>query len=179
MADILTYTYVDNSNFFIEGQRTAAVEAGMAMDIYDAIDRRVFDYNWQADYGKLHTLVCGDKKQIGSAKLWGSPPPSDSFWEMVRRKGFDVKTYERSHGKEKKVDVAIAFEIAMDSPKIDKGSSEIILVAGDKDFVPVLERLTADGYNVCVAFWDHAANEMKQKATSFFSLNKYLQHLKR
>lgn len=36
-----------------------------------------------------------------------------------------------------------------------------------------------DGYNVCVAFWDHAANEMKQKATSFFSLNKYLQHLKR
>ena len=27
----LTYTYVDNSNFFIEGQRVAAVEAGMAL----------------------------------------------------------------------------------------------------------------------------------------------------
>jgi hypothetical protein len=65
----LTYTYVDNSNFFIEGQRTAAVEEGMALDILDAIDRRVFDYSWQPDYGKLHALVCGDKKQIGTAKL--------------------------------------------------------------------------------------------------------------
>ena len=32
-------------DFFIEGQRTATVEAGMAMDIYDAIDRRVFGYS--------------------------------------------------------------------------------------------------------------------------------------
>jgi len=179
MAEILTYTYVDNSNFFIEGQRAAAVASGMAMDIHDAIDRRVFDYTWQADYGKLHALVCGEKKQIGGAKLWGSPPPSDTFWQMVERKGFKVKTYERSFGKEKKVDVAIAYEIAKDAPKIDKANSEIILVAGDKDFIPVIEDLKGEGYNVCVAFWDHAAGEMKQKASSFFSLNSYLQHLKR
>jgi hypothetical protein len=176
---ILTYTYIDNSNFFIEGQRVAAVEGGMALDIYDAIDRGVFDYLWQPDYGKLHSLVCGEKKQIGAAKLWGSPPPSDSFWKMVERKGFKVTTYDRSHGKEKKVDVAIAYAIAKDAPKIDKAASEITLVAGDKDFVPVVEDLVADGFNVCVAFWDHAANEMKQKATTFFSLNKYLTHLSR
>jgi len=170
---------VDNSNFFIEGQRVSAVEAGMAFDIYDAIDRSIFDHSWQADYGKLHSLVCGDKKQIGAAKLWGSPPPSDTFWQMVERKGFKVKTYERSYGKEKKVDVAIAYEIAKDAPKIDKANSEIVLVAGDKDFIPVVEDLVADGYNVCVAFWDHAAQEMRTKATSFFSLNAYLKHLSR
>jgi hypothetical protein len=175
----LTYTYVDNSNFFIEGQRTAAVDAGMALDIFDAIDRRVFDYSWQPDYGKLHTLICGDKKQIGAAKLWGSPPPADSFWKMVERKGFKVKTYERSYGREKKVDVAIGYEIAKDCPKMDKATSEIILVAGDKDFVPVVEDLKSEGYNICVAFWDHAATEMKQKASSFFSLNQYLKHLAR
>ena len=93
----LTYTYIDNSNFFIEGQRVAAVEAGMALDISDAIDRKVFDYSWQPDYGKLHALLCGEKKQIGSAKLWGSPPPADTFWKMVERRGFKVKTYERSY----------------------------------------------------------------------------------
>jgi uncharacterized LabA/DUF88 family protein len=179
MGIIKSYTYVDNSNFFIEGQRVSAVEAGMAFDIYDAIDRSIFDHSWQADYGKLHSLVCGDKKQIGAAKLWGSPPPSDTFWQMVERKGFKVKTYERSYGKEKKVDVAIAYEIAKDAPKIDKANSEIVLVAGDKDFIPVVEDLVADGYNVCVAFWDHAAQEMRTKATSFFSLNAYLKHLSR
>jgi len=73
MAGILTYTFLDNSNFFIEGQRPAAVEAGMAMDPYDAIDRRVFDYTWQPDYGKLHTLdsntisdICTKSERDGS-----------------------------------------------------------------------------------------------------------------
>ena len=85
----------------------AAVESGLALDIYDALSRGVFDFSWQPDYGRLHSLICGNKHEIGTAKLWGSPPPKDSFWEMVKRKGFEVTTYERSHGKEKKVDVAI------------------------------------------------------------------------
>ncbi len=173
----LTYTYVDNSNFFIEGQRVAAVEAGMALDISDAINRKIFDHSWQPDYGKLHALVCGEKKQIGGAKLWGSPPPTDSFWKMVERKGFKVKTYDRSFGKERKVDVAIGYEVGKDRPTMDKATSEIILVAGDKDFLPIVEDLTAEGYYVCVAFWDHAAAKMRKKASSFFSLNPYLKHL--
>ena len=175
--EALTYTYVDNSNFFIEGQRTAAVEAGMALDISDAIERKVFDYSWQPDYGKLHALICGEKKQIGGAKLWGSPPPSDSSWKMVGRKGFKVTTYERSYGKERKVDVAIGYEVGKDLRKMDRVTSEIILVAGDKDFLPIVEDLTTEGYNVCVAFWGHAAAKMREKASSFFSLNPYLKHL--
>ena len=96
---------------------------------------------------------------------------------MVETKGFKVKTYERSHGKEKKVDVAIAYEIAKDMAKIDKANAEITLVAGDKDFIPVVEDLVAEGYYISVAFWGHAAAEMRQKASSFFSLNPYLNHL--
>jgi hypothetical protein len=41
-------------------------------------------------------------------------------------------------------------------------------------FVPVVEDSKAEGFNICVAFWDHAATEMKQKASFFFSLNQYL-----
>jgi hypothetical protein len=175
----LSHNYVDNSNFFIEGQRVAAVDAGMAADISDAINRKIFDYSWQPDYGKLCALICGEEKQIGCAKLWGSPPPADSFWTMVERKGFKVKTYERSYGKERKVDVAIAYEIGKDVPKMDKATSEIILVAGDKDFVPIVEDLTAEGYHVCVAFWDHASAQMKARGSSFFSLNPYIKHLAR
>ena len=65
----LTYTYVDNSNLFIEGQRVSAVAKGMAVDIYDAIERQIFDFSWQPDYGNLHQLICGDRSEIGGAKL--------------------------------------------------------------------------------------------------------------
>ncbi len=98
-----TYTYVDNSNVFIEGQRNSAVKKGMAYNIFDAMNRGIFDFTWQIDYGKLHNLVCDGAKNIGAANLWGSPPPSDTFWKMVERKGFSVKTFDKSSaGKEKK-----------------------------------------------------------------------------
>jgi uncharacterized LabA/DUF88 family protein len=174
-----TYTYVDNSNLFIEGQRVAAVNAGMALSIWDAMDRKIFDFTWNVDYGKLYEFVCGQKEEIGCAKLWGSPPPHDSFWEMVKKKGFKVVTYEKSpSGKEKKVDVAIAHQVTKDAyTLIDRKKDEIILVAGDKDFVPVLSTLKEDGFNTCVVFWDHAAKELRESASSFISLNKWHKHL--
>ena len=42
---VKSYTYIDNSNVFIEAQRVAAVNSGMAADLHDAIDRRVFDFS--------------------------------------------------------------------------------------------------------------------------------------
>lgn len=180
MAKVLTYTYVDNSNVFIEGQRVSAVAKGMAMDIYDATDRGIFDLSWHLDYGKLHNLLCGDKSEVGTANLWGSPPPGDSFWKMVERNGFKVEVFERSKftGKEKKVDVAIGARMTKDAYTIiDKKVGEITLVAGDSDYVPVVKDLVSEGFKVYVAFWDHAARELREEATSFYSLNKWLNHL--
>jgi hypothetical protein len=175
---MLTYTYVDNSNVFIEGQRVAAVNRGMARSIDEAIDKRVVDHSWNLDYGRLHDFVCGDKKNVGCAKLWGSPPPGDSFWKKIEREGFKVKTFKRGiSGQEKKVDVAIAYEMTKDAyTLIDKANSEITLVSGDKDFMPVVEDLIVNGFRVCVAFWDHAARELKA-AAPFTSLNPYLEYL--
>ena len=149
------------------------------MDIYDAMNRKIYDYSWQIDYGKLHQFVCGDAKHIGCAKLWGSPPPSDTFWSMVERHGFEVKTFMKNYaGKEKKVDVAIAHQLTKDAyTAIDKNNSEIYLVAGDKDFVPVVEDLVANGFKITVVFWDNAAQELKDAASNFISLNPFIDHL--
>ncbi|BAZ30736.1 hypothetical protein NIES4074_31980 [Cylindrospermum sp. NIES-4074] len=173
------YAYVDNSNVFIEGQRTSAVETKLALDIYDAMNRNIFNYNWSPDYSKLYQFLFGNDVEVGCAKLWGSPPPNDKFWEMVRSKGFNVTTYDKSFaGKEKKVDVAIAHQLTKDAYTIiDKSDSEIILVAGDKDFVPVVEDLVNNGFIVNVYFWNHAARELKEIATKFVSLNSFIQHL--
>ena len=176
-----TYTYIDNSNVYIEGSRVSAVKKGMATNIVDAMNRRITDTSWQLDYGKLHTFLCGtDKSEIGAARLWGSPPPSDTFWEMVKRKGFDVKTYEKSHGKEKKVYVAIAHRMTKDAyTLIDRDNDEITLVAGDKDFVPVISDLVAEGFTVQVAFWAHGAVELRAVSSSFLILDDFHDHLQR
>lgn len=178
---MLTYTYVDNSNVFIEGQRVSAVRKGLARDIVDAMNRRVVDFDWQLDYGKLHEFVCGDSNQVGCAKLWGSPPPGDRFWDMVERMGFKYVKYEKNAaGKEKKVDVAIAHQMTKDAyTVIDRGKSEITLVSGDKDFCPLVSDLVSEGFNVSVVFWDHAAAELKQCATEFVSLNSWIDFLTR
>jgi len=80
-----SYTYIDNSNVFIEAQRVAAVNKGMAADLLDAIERRVFDFHYKLDYGKLYEYFCGENKsEIGCAKLWGSPQPSDQWHEYLQ-----------------------------------------------------------------------------------------------
>ncbi|WP_373747017.1 MULTISPECIES: NYN domain-containing protein [Neisseria] len=175
------YTYVDNSNVFIEGQRIAAVRSGKAIDLADAIERKIFDYSYKLDYGKLYEYLCGRDEEIGCAKLWGSPPPSDSFWKMVEHKGFQVTTYERSiSGQEKKVDVAIAHSMTKDAYTMkndEKSKCEITLVAGDKDYVPVVEDLVKEGFYVTVAFWGHAAKELKEAASKFFNMDDYFDYL--
>lgn len=170
------FIYVDNSNIFIEGQRVSAVKRGMAANIYEAMNRGILDFAWNIDYGRLYEIVCGDRQDVGTARLWGSPPPGDSFWEMVKRKGWEVQIYDRNvAGKEKKVDTAIAFHIAKDAyTKIDRSANEITLVAGDKDYSPAVEGLVKDGFNVCVAFWGHAAKELRDVATSVFNLDPHI-----
>jgi hypothetical protein len=173
------YTYVDNSNVFIEGQRVSAVNKGMATDIFDAMNRNIVDHSWNIEYGRLHTLVCGAGNEIGAANLWGSPPPSDSFWKMVESRGFKVTRYEKNvAGKEKKVDVGIAHKITKDAYTIiDRATCGVTLVAGDKDFVPVVEDLKQEGFVVIVAFWSHAAKELREAGTAFFDLNPHHTHL--
>jgi len=175
-----SYTYIDNSNVFIEGQRVAAVSSGKASNIQDAMDRQVFDNQYKMDYGKLYEYFFGvNNSDVGCAKLWGSPPPSDSFWKMVERKGFEVVTYDRSAaGKEKKVDVAIAHAMTKDAyTVVDKADSELVLVAGDKDYTPVIDDLKSEGFRIVVAFWDHAAKDLKDSASEFISLNQWHSHL--
>lgn len=176
------FTYVDNSNIFIEGQRVSAVRKKMlgAETIGDAMRHRIVDHGWRLDYGSLHEIACGDPAQIGAAYLWGSPPPGDSFWEMVKRYGFKVTTYDRNAaGKEKKVDVALAHQMTKDaySKVIDPQCDEITLVAGDKDYVPVVEDLVRAGFPVYVVFWGHAADELCRAATKFVALDSYLNAL--
>jgi hypothetical protein len=172
------YVYIDNSNVWIEGRRAAAVEHGMAFDIWEATENGIFDRDWKYDFGKLLELVGGKKNGVKRAVLFGSrPPQNDSLWEAARQRGFDVVVEDRNvQGREKKIDTGVSVQMMGDSYELvqDKAEDEMILVAGDKDYVPAVKHIVNRGIRVTVCFWDHAASELKDAASDFVSLNPYI-----
>lgn len=108
-----TYTYIDNSNLFIEGRRVSAVSKYMAPNIYDAMNYNILDYDWEVSYRELHNFLCKrNNSEIGGAKLWGSPPPGDNFWNHVEKQGFKKEVYDRnSQGKEKKLMLQLLMQL--------------------------------------------------------------------
>jgi uncharacterized LabA/DUF88 family protein len=111
----------------------------------------------------------------------GLAPAGRSFWNMLDRKGFNPTVYERSiSGGEKKVDVAIAHRMTKDAyTVINPKTDDILLVAGDKDFMPVVTDLRGEGFRVEAAFWDHAAREIRDGVDRFISLNRFHGHFTR
>lgn len=178
----MDYIYVDNSNLYIEGRRVSAVKSGLAGDIFEAMDSKILDQGYTMSFGKLHEFLTGnDLAKIRRVALFGSrPPPNDSIWRHAEKVGFELHLEDRNYAnKEKKIDTGIATLMTKDAYKHGKPKEDLfVLVAGDKDYVPTLNELTVDGYQVEVVFWNHAARELKEAATRFIALDEHLEHLR-
>ncbi len=176
------FVYVDNSNVFIEGQRGAAVENGLALNIRDAISGQIFDRTYRLDFGKLYKFVASNGQNVKRAMLFGSRPPSnDSLWAAAKSEGFDLVIEDRSAAnKEKKIDTGIVAAMFVDAfTQADKSSDTFILVAGDGDYVPAVARLVAEGFTVDVVFWQHASHELKSACSHFVEMNPHFGNLSR
>lgn len=175
MAD---WIYVDNSNVFIEGQRVHAVQQGMALSIHDAMQNRIVDPGYRISFGKLYQFIAGANP--ARAMLFGSrPPENDAIWGIARQAGFEVITHDRNAAnKEKKIDTGIVTEMTRDAYRNAATGDVFTLVSGDSDYVPTVQRLIADGFQVDVVFWDHAARELKEACSNFVSLNPHMQNLR-
>lgn len=168
------YVYVDNSNVWIEGKRISAVRKGMATSARAAMELGVTDPSWTYDFGKLYQAICPDDEKIGRSSLFGSrPPENDSVWEMARREGFEVTLFDRNFAnKEKQVDVAIATQIMEDSFTYMKAGDSVVLVSGDRDYLPTIESLRRRGFSTRIVFWEHAAgHELKAQPIEFVALD--------
>lgn len=156
----------------------AAFVHGMAPSVWSAVTNRIVDYTWKIDFGKLHEFAGGG--DIGRAVLYGSrPPANDSLWNVAKHQGFEVVVHDRNVvNREKKIDTTIVRDITKDSyERIKPGVDEVTLVAGDGDYLPVVEDLIERGIKFDVAFWEHANHELKSSCSKFISLNPYLEHL--
>lgn len=176
------YIYVDNSNLYIEGRRVSAVKQGLAENIRQAMADGIFDHAYTISFGKLHEFLTGnDLANIKRAALFGSrPPPNDSIWQFASKAGFELHLEDRNvQNKEKKIDTGIATLLTKDAYKRgDPKCDTFVLVAGDADYVPTINELKEDGYNVQVVFWKHAAKELVSAASKFIALDDYLETLR-
>ena len=178
MAD---WIYVDNSNVFIEGKRVSAVRQGIVPNIYDAFEYRVLDNDYRMSFGNLYQFVAGNNRaDTARAMLFGSrPPENDAIWDIAKRAGWEVITHDRNFAnKEKKIDTGIVTAMMRDAYRNAKPGDIFTIVSGDNDYVPTVEQLRADGFQVDVVFWEHAGKELREVATNFIPLDPHLDALR-
>jgi hypothetical protein len=170
--------YLDDSNLWIEGKKVSAVSKGMALDIFEATDTRTFDNTFKLDFGKV--LDIANHAPIKIARFYGSrPPEADSVWNAAERAGFRLEILDRNaRNKEKGVDTTMVADIMQDMYEQAKAGDLFIIIAGDADYVPVIEKIKAKGFETVVLFWDHAAGAIKRSADQFLSLNGHLSTLR-
>lgn len=175
------WVYVDNSNVFIEGKRVSAVKRGLASNIYDALDHGILDHEYRMSFGKLYQFVVGNNRsETARAMLFGSrPPENDVIWDIAKKVGWEVITHDRNFAnKEKKIDTGIVTAMTRDAYRNAQKGDIFTIVSGDNDYVPTVEQLCADGFQVDVVFWEHAGKELRQVASNFISLDSHLETLR-
>lgn len=178
MAD---WVYVDNSNVFIEGKRVSAVKLGLAPSIWDAIEYRILDNDYRMSFGKLYEFVAGNNRaETARAMLFGSrPPANDAIWDIAKKAGWEVIVHDRNfNNKEKKIDTGITAALTRDAYKNAQPGDVFTIVSGDTDYVPAVEQLREDGFQVDVVFWEHAGKELREIASNFIPLNPHLDALR-
>jgi uncharacterized LabA/DUF88 family protein len=151
------WIFADNSNIWIEAMKHTAERKGFT----PTLDH---DHRVRIDYGGcLHPdNLAGKNRVVKKATLYGSvPPPVDTFWEKVRTYKWVVKTYERSYvtHKEKEVDtelVADVTEVVCKTPVHLRGT--IIIISGDRDMRPAVEKALENGFEVEMYIWKNATS---------------------
>ena len=174
-----TWFYGDSTNFWVTGTYQAAVVKGLANDIWDAHARRTNDRGWRYDMKGLYDFIFGGMRswrEIGRATLYGSPSSTNGIlWKIAKANGFSVVLgTKNAGGREKGVDARLMLDMMTDAVNgIDTENDEVILLSGDEDFVPVVEKLVGMGIPVTVIFWTNAAKGLREAASRFVPLDPF------
>lgn len=163
-SSIGLHVFIDDSNIFIEGQRTAAIREPL-----DATARARF----RIDYGRLLDWLA-DGRILADVYLVGSRPPEvDTFWKMLPKKGIRPRIFDRQAGREKGVDHDLVAEMIETSLTKEKTGSVIALIAGDGDYQSTLDRLTKKGWKVEVYFWSSGCSSLIRNLTWYYCLDSH------
>ena len=125
-------------------------------NLFWGIVNREMGPGFRIDFGRLLLEAAkdssGNARVVGVAYIAGVVPDDDSFWEIARNRGWTVKRgFLGSQGRSKQDDAYLITEMTAALYE-QAGPSTMVLIAGDADYVPPLEKSRDKGWRNEVAF---------------------------
>lgn len=154
------WVFVDGSNVWIGAKNLSANQKGF-------VDRRISD-DWllRISWRQLIDLVVSGRDKAEHPKVYVSYGREESTKILLKAlknmEWLEVIEKEKDpiSGKEKEIDCQITADItalACKTPEVDR--STIILIGGDRDFKPAIEKALEQGkWRVEVYMWGHASS---------------------
>ena len=156
--------YLDNSNFWLSASSMMA--------------QHHTGFVPMPDYKHLVKLLSmGEAPKV--AKAYGSKGHNQYDWNHLKQAGFETALFKRdADNTEKEVDTALVTDMVTDGLTIHEPGDIMVLIAGDRDYVPAIKRLKQAGVDVYVAFWSNRNSECLQSAaTRFVCLDNHFKDL--
>jgi uncharacterized LabA/DUF88 family protein len=144
LANPMVHVFVDDQNLFW----------GIVNDHYGP--------GFRIDFGKLLLAAArgtdGQARFVQTAYIAGVIPDDDSFWEIAKSRGFTVRRGFLGAGNRSKQDDAYLITDMTATLYEQQGPATVILVAGDADYVPPLQKTLERGWRTEVAFIDRGVS---------------------
>lgn len=179
----VVHIYIDNSNLWIQGQRTYAEKKRMSVSL---------DPTWRFDVGRLRDIVIeglgGDSPSSTfdvRTSLYGSiPPPVDSIWVAISSKDVKVFKFARSTwtGREKSIDSSIIADSIVQASMDERDcvASTFVIVSGDADISQAVGKITGVfGLAVHVWSWRNGLAAAYKKPQELVTVHLLDDHLER
>lgn len=133
--------------------------------------------DWRIDFRRLYKFLVED--DCRSATMYAAQRDHMStLLDSAYSAGFDVVLGKMTVNGEKGVDLAMALDIMEDACTDARPGDRFILVTGDGDFLPVVERLRKRKMVAEVAFWDAGiSGPLKHAADRFIDLTPHMDFL--
>lgn len=156
LANDSVHVFVDDQNLFW----------GIVNDKYGP--------EFRIDFGRLLRAAVdpnhGKPRGVASAYIAGVIPDDDSFWEIARNQGFEVRRgFLGTDNRSKQDDAYLITDMTRTVCK-QPGPSTVILVAGDADYVPPLKAALEEGWRTEVAFLDQGVSASLESCVHEFRL---------
>ena len=149
------WIFANDSNIWIEAKKLQSKQK---------MFKTSEDHRVRMDMGKLANVLAKGRP-IRQGILYGSEPPSiDSVWEKIHEQGWKVNITQ-STSKRGQLSTKIVVDVISLAEKTPpEERSSIILVTGDANIIPAIEKVVEiEGWNVEVYMWSHATSKQLQR----------------
>jgi hypothetical protein len=153
LANDTVHVFVDDQNLFF----------GIVNDRYGK--------GFRIDFGRLLLEAAkasdGRTRAVGSAYIAGVIPDDDSFWEIAKSRGFEVRRGRLGRKRSKQDDAYLVRDMTLTIAE-KPGPSTVVLIAGDEDYVPPLELSRERGWRSEVVFIDRGISHFLEPVVHQF-----------